>query len=149
MSSLDGDELSVDSGAPLTVAVLLSVAVDDEEVVVSTDPVSESLAEGLELAVADAEDDVVLSDVPSLASPGVDADEDAVSVAVTVAVDVVESLAVAAESLSEAVVVDVDVAGSDDVEDEDEAGESSDGIALSEMPAAAARTSLRAAAAPL
>lgn len=147
--SLDGEELSVDSDALLTVAVLLSFAVFDEEVVVSADSASGPPAEGLEVALADAEGDVVLSDVSSLASPEVGADEDAVSeaVAIAVAVDAVESLAVAAESPSEA--ADVPVAVSDDVEDEDEAGGSSEGMALSVMPAASARTSLRAAAAPL
>lgn len=91
---------------------------------------SEPPAEGLEVEAADAEDDIVLSDVPSLSFPRVGTDEDAVSEAVAVAVD-------------------VEVAVLDDVEDEDEAGGSSAGIALAEMPAASARTSLRAAAAPL
>lgn len=37
MSSLDEDELSVESGALLTVGVLLSVVVDGEDFVVSAD----------------------------------------------------------------------------------------------------------------
>lgn len=145
LSPLDGDELSVGPGALLAVAVLLSVAVADEEVVVSAEPVSEPSAEGVELTVADAVEDVVLSELSTLSSPAFEADEDAVAEAV--AVDVAESLFEGAVSPSEA--VDVDVAVSDDVEDVDESGGSIDGMASSEMPAASARTSFRAAAAPL